>query len=196
MNKLLLFLFVLCLLTNSCAQKDIAYPPGLTIDPGIEKIVKSKKGNNTFKVEHFINDTISTMPLLNNANKLALTALSTIDKGDTVLLFTGMMIPWGFYINLKSTEPEIGTMVSSRSCKCFKDSLSKTELSYGAGVKSDSFTLVLNKIKDIKAGDKIYGYLKTRGANIYHFSRTGEGYEKWNFQYEGFFEATFNPIKL
>ena len=196
MNKWLLLLFGICLLNSSCAQKESSYSPGVTIDPGIEKIAKSKNDINTFKVNHFINDTISTIPLLNTANKLALTALSTIDKGDTVLMFTGMMIPWGFYISLKSTEPEIGTMVSSRSCKCFKDSLSRKELSYGVGVKSDSFTLVLNKIKDIKPGDKIYGYLKTKGANIYHFPRTQDSYEKWNFQYDGFFVATFNPIKL
>lgn len=196
MYKFLLFLFAVCLLNNSCAQKDISYPAGLSIDPGIEKIVKLKKDINVFKVEHFINDTISKMPLFNTANKLALTALTTIDKGDTVLMFVGMMIPWGFYINLKSPEPEIGTMVSSRSCKCFKESLSKTELSYGAGIRSDSFTLVLNKVNDIKVGDKIYGYLKTKGGDIYHFPRIQDSYEKWNFQYEGFFMAEFKAVEF
>lgn len=178
----------------SYGQKELSYPQGITVDPAIEKLCKSKKDINSFKIAHLINDTISSQPILSSLNEIPLTSFVTLDKKDTLLTFMGMFIPWGFQINLRTTGCEVLTFVSSRSCKCFKDSLSESNLNYGAGARSSSVTLVLNKMNDIKLGDKIYGYIKTKGGNIYHISGVDGKYDKWNFGYEGFFVVEFKPI--
>jgi hypothetical protein len=175
-------------------QKEVDFPQGITIDPSIEKLCKSKKDVNSFKIVRLINDSISSQPILNSINKLPLTSFVSLDKNDTLITFIGMVVPYGFQINLKDKGCEILTFVSSKSCMCFKDSLSESNLGYGASAKPTSLTLVLSKINNIKVRDKIYGYIKTNGGDIFHFLGRKENYEKWSFQYEGFFVVEFLPI--
>jgi hypothetical protein len=194
MTKFCLVILLTFSLKMVYGQKEVDFPQGITIDPTIEKLCKSKKDVNSFKIVHFINDSISSHPMLNSISKLPLTSFVSLDKNDTLFTFIGMLVPWGFQIHLKNKGCELVTFVSSKSCKCFKDSLSESNLGYGAAAKPTSLTLVLSKINNINVSDKIYGYLKTNGGDIFHFREGQKKYEKWSFQYEGFFVVEFLPI--
>jgi hypothetical protein len=193
MTKLFSLILLLLHLNCSFGQKETAFPPGITIDPAIEQICKSKKDINSFKIVHLVNDSIRSNPGLTFLSKFPLTSFVSVNKEDSLIGFIGMITPYGFQIRLRSKDSDVLTFVSSKSCKCFKDSLSAS-WGYGAGVKPTSLTLVQSKIDNIKVGEKIYGYVKTGGGDIFHYTGGNEKYEKWSFEYEGFFVIEFRPL--
>jgi hypothetical protein len=184
-----LFLSCLLVITGLAATAQENFPPGISVDPAIEKICKSKKGLNTFNILRYVNDTLDENPLLGFLGKLPLTPIvSTRDK-DTTISFINMIVPQGFQLRFKGDSCEVEVFVSGKSCKCYKSHLSDSVLSYGAGARPASLILVLSKRKGLKAGDEVFGYIKTSGGTIYHQSNSANqaSYDKWRHEYEGYF---------
>ncbi len=180
---------------NSFAQKQFNFPTGITIDASIEKICKSKKRNlNSFKIVQYNNDSIVEKSLLNTMPALPLSSFVSINEKDTSITFINMFVPNGFQIQFKNGSFNLETFISSKSCKCFKSNLAEPSLSYGAGNKPDTFTLVLSKRQNLKKGDSIFGYIKTVGGNIYNFPNEGSKYTTERFEYEGYFEVKFDSF--
>ncbi|MCX6317201.1 MAG: hypothetical protein NTW29_07910 [Bacteroidetes bacterium] len=189
-----LFCFI-SISTTGCSQKTSPYPPGVTIDGSIARRCKEEKELNYFYTTLRLNDSVIKNPLALLGDKPKLAHLVTIRNKDTIISFFGLLVPNGFEIKLNGRDIQVQTFAASKSCRCFKENLSDTLLSYGAGARPVSMTLVLNKRNNIVRGEKIYGYIQTMGGDIFR-SRGEDGmFDKWNFEYEGFFEIEFNPGK-
>ncbi len=195
-TKAFIYIIIINLIQlDTFCQNQVNYPIGITIDASIEKICKSKKKNlNSFKIVQFINDTIDEKSFLGAMSGLPISAYVSINQRDTYITFMNMFVPIGFQIQFKNDSCNLETFISSKSCKCFKSNLAESSLSYGAGNKPDTFTLVLSKRQNLKKGDKIFGYIKTRGGNIYNFSNEGSKYYTERYEYEGYFEIKFDSF--
>lgn len=194
MTKFFLLLLLIFYLNETCGQVDRQFPLGISTDSTIEEVCKSVKNLNSFKVVHFINDSISTNPLLKTFDKLPFRSYVTFDNKDTLITFLRTLTPFGVQIQLKETGCEVVTFTSSRSCECYKSSLEDPKMGYGAAAKPASLILVMSKMKNIKIGDKIYGYIKTQGGDLFHFKGNENKYDKWRFEFEGFFEIEFQSL--
>jgi hypothetical protein len=172
-----------------CAQEKNNYPKGLSVDSGIEKKCKRSKELNSFKTTWRINDKESKGNMFFGSGNLPLMSFIITNKKDTSLNFIGMIVPYGFQINLKDNNCIIEAVVSSRNEKFFKSNLEDKEWSYGAGAKAKTYTLVMNKTSNFKVGEKIYGYIKFSSNYLYHKTNDKEAAEKWDFDYEGLFEV-------
>jgi hypothetical protein len=189
------FLFINLVQLNSFCQSQINFLPGVTVDPGIEKICKLKKEHiNLFDIVHFINDTKDENSFLSMLPPMPLQSMVSVSETDTLLTSIHMLGAMGFQIILKNDATYVKTFISSKHCKCFKSSLADSLLSYGAGNTPDTVMLVLSKRNNLKKGDKIYGYLKTKGGNVYRFPNEDVKYDTERYDYEGYFEITFDSF--
>jgi hypothetical protein len=193
LKTLLYFLVIYLIQLNAFGQKQVDFSTGISIDPSIEKICKSKKKTlNSFKIIQFTNDTIVEKSFLGAMSGLPISSYVSINKKDTSITFMNMFVPIGFQIQFKNDSTNFETFISTKSCKCFKSNLGESSLSYGAGNKPDTFILVLSKRQNLKKGDTIFGYIKTIGGNIYNFSDEGSKYSTKRYEYEGYFEIKFD----
>jgi len=186
-----LSLCLLCgLAITACGQSGKEYPVGILIDPSIQKAGVKAKEVNTFKTERLINGKPVENDVTGGLMQIPLMSVSSFDKSDTLLTFIGMLVPYGFQIQISGDSIHVKAFVSSRSCECFKEKLSDPR-GYGAGAKANNLTLVANKLHDLKKGDVVFGYIKFNSDELYHFinPRDDKNYETWKFNYEGYFKV-------
>jgi maltoporin len=107
-----------------------------------------------------------------------------------------MLVPQGFQLQFKNDSATAEIFVSSKHCECFKSDLSDSVLRYGAGATPSSVTLVLSKRSGLKAGDEVFGYVKTTGGTIYRVADPGHPgvFDKWRHEYEGYFRFVMKEM--
>lgn len=190
-HSLALFIFISCK-----AQSEKKYPEGITVDPEIEKVCKQKKNSlNSFQVTHYVNGTEYTNPLSESFSKFPLTPLVHFTPTDTVINFMNMLTTNGIALTFSKTGGKVQYYQASRSCLCFKNSLSQDSLSYQGSAIPDKMIVVLSKKDNFKKGDVLYGYIETQGGGYY--AKRGENdFDKRSAAYKGYFKVSMKEIEF
>ena len=186
---LALFCFIGCK-----SQTAKIYPQGITVDPEIEKICNQKKDSlNAFGVTYYVNDKVYTNPLSSSLGKFPLTPLVQFTATDTVINFMNMLSTTGLALTFSNTGCKVQYYQASRSCLCFKNSLSQDSLSYQASATPDSMILVLSKKDNFRKNDVLYGYIETQGGGYY--ARSGDNnFDKRSAAYRGYFKVSMKEM--
>lgn len=191
----LLSIFIILL---SCNQKmDKSFPEGFTIDPEIEQICQQKKDSiNSFTIQYFEDDSLAKNLFKSVADNFPIIPMVNLTASDTSLNFINMLTNSGFTIAFSKSGSEVSYSQSSRSCKCFKDSLTQKEPLYGGSATPQKLTLVLNKRHGLKQGDEIYGYIDFSGGSFYRLiSEEKKEYKKISASCRGYFRVEMKDIK-
>lgn len=194
MNKILFLAFLICSVLFSCKEQTKDYPTGVIIDKDIEAVCKKDKSLNQFKKSSFINDSLIGAGDASIGNLI--TALNmpifSVDKQDTSLTFLGFMATNGIQIHFNKDSTYAETFVSSKSCLCYKSNLAEKKDGYGASYRPTKQTIVLSQKPKFIKGEKIYGYIKTEGGNLFRTNNTE--YDRMRYDYEGYFEVKFESF--
>lgn len=177
---------------NCHGQESNKYPLGFTIDTKIKDVAKKDKSLNKFKIQNYVNDTIdvAAKPMLEMIMAFGFTPIFINNKTDTLINFMNAMAFSGLQIYFKKDSIYAETYVSSKNCKCFKSDSLQKNVSYGAGYRPLSQIIVFNKKPTFTKGEKIYGYLKTSGGYLFQENQTS--FDKLRYDFEGYFEITFD----
>ena len=195
MNKLFILPIVIFTALSSCnSQPKKEYPVGITFDKNIESVCKKNKTLNQFKVTTFINDSL-LLPENTSLSSLMGAGIGPIfsaEKQDTSLTFLNSITTSGIQLHFDNDSIYAQQFVSSKSCLCYKSDLLDKENSYGAGYSPKNQTIVLSQKPKFVKGEKIYGYIKTEGGNLFRINDST--YDKLRYDYEGYFEVKFESF--
>jgi hypothetical protein len=192
--KLFFYCFVLFNFISCKGQTGKIYPEGITVDPGIEKACNQKKNSvNSLNIVYYVNDTVDTNPAINLLGKLPVTPLTKFSADDTVINLMNMLSLSGIFLTFSKTGVKVEYYVSSRSCLCYKDSLSQQSFGYGAAATPGKLTLVLSKKDNFKENDVLYGYIETQGGS-YYVKNGNNDPDKRRADYRGYFKVTMSGM--
>ena len=194
MNKTIFSLLIIYSILFSCKEKTKEYPTGVTINKAIQTDCKKSENLNQLKKTTFINDSLigsSNTPIGEPIEALNMTIFSC-EKQDTTVTFLSILGTNGIQIHFTKDSIYAEIFVSSRDCLCYKSNLAEKEDGYGASYKPTKQTIVLSQRPKFIKGEKIYGYIKTEGGNLFRTNNTN--YDKLRNDYEGYFEVKFESF--
>ncbi len=194
--KLFFYSFAIFLFISCKAQTGKIYPEGITVDPEIEKICNQKKDSlNSFFVTYYVNDAVYTNPLSKSFGQFPLTPLVQFTATDTVINFMNMLSTTGIAITFSKTGCKVQYYQASRSCLCFKNSLSQDSLSYQASAIPDKMVLVLSNKDNFKKNNVLYGYIETHGGG-YYAKQGDNNFDKRSAAYRGYFKVNMKEMEF